>query len=154
MATTKIWPIHGNLSCVIDYISNPEKTVGDDEIYKLLHYVSNEKKTAGEDAGSKEKVMFVTTLNIVGDPAEAMRDTEKRFGKTGGVTIYHAYQSFKPGEVTPEICHEIGVKLARKMWGSRYQVVVTSHLDHAHLHNHFAICPVSFIEGKKYNENI
>ena len=63
MATTKIWPIHGNLSCVIDYISNPEKTVGDDEIYKLLHYVSNEKKTAGEDAGSKEKVMFVTTLN-------------------------------------------------------------------------------------------
>lgn len=154
MATTKIWPIHGNLSCVIDYISNPEKTVGDDEIYKLLHYVSNEKKTVGEDAGSKEKVMFVTTLNIVGDPAEAMRDTEKRFGKTGGVTIYHAYQSFKPGEVTPEICHEIGVKLARKMWGSRYQVVVTSHLDHAHLHNHFAICPVSFIEGKKYNENI
>ncbi len=154
MATTKIWPIHGNLSCVIDYISNPEKTVGNDEIYKLLHYVSNEKKTAGEDAGSKEKVMFVTTLNIVGDPAEAMRDTEKRFGKTGGVTIYHAYQSFKPGEVTPEICHEIGVKLARKMWGSRYQVVVTSHLDHAHLHNHFAICPVSFIEGKKYNENI
>ena len=27
----------------------------------------------------------------------------------------------KPDEVTPEQCHETGLKLAREMWGDKYQ---------------------------------
>ena len=132
MATTKIWPIHGNISTVLTYITNPEKT-GEryDEFHKLLHYMTDPEKTSDRE---HERTLYITPLNCTGDPAESMKETARRFGKTGGVTVYHAYQSFKPGEVTPEQCHEIGVKLARKMWADRYQVVVTSHLDHAHLH--------------------
>jgi hypothetical protein len=43
--------------------------------------------------------------------------TVYKFGKTDGVVALHAYQSFREGEVTPEQCHEIGVALARKVWG-------------------------------------
>ena len=42
---------------------------------------------------------------------------------------YHAYQSFKPGEVTPELCHQLGVELAKRMWGDEYQVLVAAHFN-------------------------
>ena len=57
-------------------------------------------------------------------------------------------------EVTPEIAHEIGVKLANEMWGDRFQVVVSTHLNTKHLHNHFVINSVSFKDGKKYYSNL
>ena len=127
MATTKIWPIHGNISTVLTYITNPEKT-GEryDEFHKLLHYMTDPSKTSDRE---HERTLYITPLNCTGDPAESMKETARRFGKTGGVTVYHAYQSFKPGEVTPEQCHEIGVKLARKMWGDKYQVLVATHFN-------------------------
>ena len=59
------------------------------------------------------------------------------------------YQSFLPNEVTPEIAHEIGVKLANELWGDRFQVIVTTHLNTKSLHNHFVINSVSFKDGKK-----
>ena len=77
--------------------------------------------------------------------------TKQRYGKEDNYIAWHGYQSFKPGEVTPERCHEIGVKLAQEMWGDRFQVIVTTHLDKGHLHNHFCFNSVSFRDGKKYN---
>jgi len=68
-----------------------------------------------------------------------MRAVQKRFGKTDGVVALHAYQSFREGEVTPEQCHEIGVALARKVWGKRFQVLVATHMNTDNLHNHFVI---------------
>lgn len=65
---------------------------------------------------------------------------------------YHGYQSFAPGEATPELAHEIGVKLATRLWGDRYQVIVATHLDKEnHLHNHFVVNTVSFVDGIKYH---
>ena len=75
------------------------------------------------------------------------------YGKENGILAFHAYQSFNEGEVTPEIAHEIGVKLANEMWGDRFQVVVSTHLNTKHLHNHFVINSVSFKDGKKYYSN-
>jgi relaxase/mobilisation nuclease domain len=64
---------------------------------------------------------------------------------------YHGYQSFAPGEATPEMAHEIGLRLAKKLWGERYQVLVATHLDKEnHLHNHFVLNTVSFIDGIKF----
>ena len=83
-----------------------------------------------------------------------MTAVKERFGKAGGNQAYHAYQSFKPGEVTPEQCHEIGVNLAKTLWGDRFQIIVTTHLDKSHLHNHLVINSVSFKDGKKFNDNI
>ena len=70
------------------------------------------------------------------------------FGKEGGILAFHGEQSFKEGEVTPELAHEIGVKLAEEMWGERFQVIVTTHLNTKHIHNHFLLNSVSFKDGK------
>lgn len=76
------------------------------------------------------------------------------YGKENGILAFHAYQSFNKGEVIPEIAHEIGVKLANEMWEDRFQVVVSTHLNTRHLHNHFVINSVSFKVGKKYYSNL
>ncbi|MBR2590725.1 MAG: relaxase/mobilization nuclease domain-containing protein [Clostridia bacterium] len=67
---------------------------------------------------------------------------------------YHGYQSFEVGEVTPEEAHEIGKETARRMWGDRFQVLVTTHLNTDNLHNHFVINATSFKDGKKYRNQI
>jgi hypothetical protein len=77
------------------------------------------------------------------------------FGKTEGVVAYHGYQSFAPGDIKagliPEMAHEIGVKLAERLWGERFQVIVATHLDKVgHLHNHFVLNNVSMVDGRKY----
>lgn len=53
-----------------------------------------------------------------------MQKIKKFYGKEDGVIAYHGYQSFAPGEATPEIAHEIGVKLAQRLWGDRYPASV------------------------------
>lgn len=81
-----------------------------------------------------------------------MLATKKMYDKTDGIIGFHAYQSFKEGEVTPDIAHEIGVKLAQEMWND-YEVVVATHQNTNHIHNHFIINSVSFKTGIKYNNN-
>ncbi|MEE0931227.1 MAG: relaxase/mobilization nuclease domain-containing protein, partial [Acutalibacteraceae bacterium] len=84
---------------------------------------------------------------------DEMNSVQERFGKTSGNIAYHAYQSFKTGEVTPELCHKIGVELARKMWGSEYQVLVATHFNTGTYHNHFVVNSVNMWTGKKFNCN-
>lgn len=99
--------------------------------------------------------MYVDGINTVPETAEkSMMAVKQRYGKENGTMAYHVIQSFAPGEVTPETAHEIGIKLAEKMWGDRFEVVVSTHLDHEHIHNHFVFNSVSFVDGKKYNDNI
>ena len=66
---------------------------------------------------------------------------------------FHAFQSFAKGEVTPEIAHQIGIRLANELWGDRFEVVVTTHLNTNCIHNHFCLNSVSFKDGKKYYDN-
>ena len=96
---------------------------------------------------------FVSGVNCFpGTAREEMMAVKRRYGKENGTVAYHGYQSFAPGETTPEIAHEIGVKLAQRLWGDRYQVLVATHLDHEnHLHNHFVVNTVSFADGIKYH---
>ena len=149
MATTKIWPVRDSLKRVVDYASNPEKTT-DDDLASVIRYAMNGSKTVSEN----EKACYVTGVNCFAETAlEEMLNVQSHFGKTGGNVAYHCYQSFKPGEVTPEQCHQLGVELARRMWGDKYQVLVATHLDREHLHNHLVVCSVSFIDGKKFNDN-
>ena len=146
MATTKLWHIQGRLKDLVDYVENPEKTVkpGLQDFFNVFSYTQNPDKTAGGQ--------FVTAINCQKDIAlQQMILTKHRYGKEDGYIAWHGYQSFKPGEVTPEQCHALGVELARQMWGDRFQVIVTTHLDKNHLHNHFCINSVSFKDGGKYN---
>ena len=149
MATTKIWTVKANLKCALDYAANPEKTDVND-LENVISYAMNGEKTAG----SNERSCYVTGVNCFAETAlDEMLSTQKHFGKTSGNVAYHCYQSFKPGEVTPEQCHRLGVELAESMWGDKYQVLVATHLDRDHLHNHLVCCSVSFIDGKKFNDN-
>ena len=146
MATTKLWHIQGRLKDLVDYVENPEKTVkpGLQDFFNVFSYAQNPDKTADGQ--------FVTAVNCQKDIAlQQMILTKQHYGKEDGYIAWHGYQSFKPGEVTPEQCHALGVELARQMWGDRFQVIVTTHLDKEHLHNHFCVNSVSFKDGGKYN---
>lgn len=147
MATTSLWHIKGKLRDLIDYVENPDKTNLDDSLQDFVNVFSydiNPNKTNNKE--------FVTAINCLKEIAlQQMIMTKQQFNKSDKYIAWHGYQSFKPDEVTPELCHEIGVKLARQMWGDRFQVIVSTHLDKDHLHNHFCFNSVSFLDGKKYN---
>ena len=151
MATTGLWPVRGKLKDIIDYAENPDKTTAkeylDDDLYYALRYVENDGKT--------DKKMYVTALNCSKSAAyEQMTAVKRKYGERGKVVAYHGYQSFQSGEVMPEEAHRIGVETARRMWGDRFQVVVTTHLNTDNLHNHFVINSVSFKDGGKYRNSI
>ena len=74
------------------------------------------------DVDAKARQMVEDTITRMA--RQQMELTKQQFGKTGGTVAFHAYQSFRPGEVTPEQCHAIGVELAKRVWGDRFQVLV------------------------------
>ena len=151
MATTSIWSIKNNLKQSINYIINPEKTINEDygkNTYNYLELSSN------KDYNFKnEKTHYVSCLNCSEtDPHKDMKFTKERYFKTDGILAFHAYQSFKEGEISANIAHEIGVEFAEEMFRD-YEVVVATHQNTNHIHNHFIINSVSFKTGKKYNNN-
>ena len=150
MAVTKIWPIKGRLRNVIDYTVNPEKTFNPDYTFEELQALKDVIDYAME-SDKTEKQFYVTGVNCTaGFAREQIVNTKRLFKKEDGILAFHGYQSFKPGEVTPELAHEIGIKLAEKLWGDRFEVVVSTHLDKHHLHSHFVLNSVSFVDGKKF----
>lgn len=150
MAATRIWSIKGRLDSVINYVTNPAKTDGnrytDTELQALTDVIDY-----AEDGAKTHNKVYVSGINLSPDIArDQMVMTKLQFGKTDKILAYHGYQSFLPGEVTPDVAHEIGIKLAERLWGDRFQVLVTTHLDHEHIHNHFCLNSVSFMDGKKF----
>lgn len=102
--------------------------------------------------GEKTKnKLFVSGINCMPDTAFLeMTNVKKQFFKIGGIECFHGYQSFVEGEVTPEQAHEIGVKLAEELWGDKFQVVVSTHINTDNIHNHFVLNSVSFLDGKRF----
>ena len=148
MATVGIWSVKNNLSRVIDYVSDEKKV--DEQTFKDLH---NELEYISDDYKTEEK-KYVTGINCsTNNACKEMKEIKKIFQKEDGIIAFHAYQSFKEGEVTPELAHNIGIQRAEEMWGDRFQVVVATHLNTNHIHNHFVINSVSFVDGKKYYDN-
>ena len=146
MATTSLWKIKGRLKDLMEYVENPAKTQKAElqDFFNAMEYARNPEKT--------EREYYVTAINCLKEIAlQQMILTKEQFGKKDGIIAWHGYQSFKPGEVTAEECHAIGIETAKAMWGEDYQVIVTTHLDKDHLHNHFLLNSVSFRTGKKYN---
>jgi hypothetical protein len=122
IATTKIWAIKGDVRSLVKYVENPEKTADTEmrDLHAVFDYATRNDKT--------EQKLFVSGLNCLPEIAiQQMIEVKKQFGKTDKILAFHAIQSFKPGEVTPQECHEIGMALAREMWGDRFQVIVATH---------------------------
>ena len=111
----------------------------------LIRYVINPKKT--------DEQVFVSSVGCVPETAaRTWMDTKRRFGRVDGVQAYHLIQSFKPGEITPELAHEIGNRFAQKYLDG-YEVIVGTHVDKAHVHNHIIFNSVSDRDGHKYHSS-
>lgn len=129
---------------------------------RLISYVTNEKKT--------EKTL-VTGLNCSANAFEAYEDMKFGFEMFSGerffkrsiksetaksekqkIRLHHYIQSFKPGEVTPEEAHQIGVEWAERVFGKKAVVLCATHTDRGHIHNHFAVCPYD-MDGKHWHAN-
>ena len=154
MAVSKIWKVTARLDRVINYAVNPEKTDARSytpEQYQsladVLRYAKDEEKT--------EREFYVDGINCNASTARDQFVTVKeQFGKPDGIQAYHGYLSFKDEpNITPELAQKIGVEFAQKVWGDRFQVVVTTHLNTKHLHCHFVVNSVSFVDGKRMQNN-
>ncbi len=149
MAVTSIWPVKGRVSKVIEYARNPEKTIEYSEP-SALHAVGDVIEYAADEIKTERRA-YVTGINC--DESHAIEQfirTKQFWGKTEGRMCYHGYQSFKADEVTAETAHEIGVKLAKELWGDRFEVLVATHCNTGHYHNHFVLNSVSLMDGKKF----
>jgi len=113
---------NSSLKGIIKYVKDIEKT--------------NDKIISGKDC---------TSTNVL----NKMICTKKVWGKTDKRQYHHIIQSFLPGEVSKELAHKVGIKLAEKEFTS-YEVLIATHIDRDHYHNHLIINSVSFADGKKY----
>ena len=150
MAVTSIWPIKGRVDKVINYARNPEKT-HDKEKLSELHEIEGVVEYAADEMKT-EKRAYVTCLHLHSEEtaAQEFMETKRLMHNEGGRSCYHGYQSFKADEVDADTAHSIGVALARELWGDRFQVVIATHCNTGHYHNHFVINSVSDVDGKKF----
>ena len=116
----------------------------------VIEYCLQQKKVADEDSGRR----LVIGVNCSGENAfTEFMATKTAHHKKGGMNFYHYVQSFLPAEsVTAEQVHEIGLAFAKKAWPG-HEVLVTTHTDVAHLHNHFVINSVHHENGRKLRQN-
>lgn len=141
MAYDKIIAIHSRLDKCLDYALNKEKT----DLQMALEYIGNPEKNKDKSG------ILASALNCNLETAcQEMQATKKRWSKEGGVLAYHLIHAFAPGEVTPEQAHRLGLEFASRLLGGRYEAVISTHLDKAHLHCHIVFNSVSFLDGKKY----
>ena len=127
MAITKIHPIKSTLNLAISYIVNGEKT--DEQILVTTH------KCHQETAHTQ----FLRTRNDA--------------GTNGTVLARHLIQSFLPGETSPEMAHQIGLELCKKVLKYEYEYVLSTHIDKGHIHNHIIFNNVNMVTGKCYQSN-
>lgn len=111
----------------------------------IINYVLKPKKT-------EEKLVTGFGCDIP-RAFEMMMETKNLFGKLTGRQYYHAVQSFAPNEnITPAQAHEVGIKFVeacRKLWG--YELILATHVDRLHIHNHFVWNSVNFVDGHKFH---
>ena len=113
---------------------------------KLINYVGNGDKT--------EEQTLVTCMNCeFKTAARQMMNTKISYSKVEGVQAYHIIQSFMPSEISPSDAHELGVRFAEEFLPG-YEVVVGTHVDKEHIHNHIAFNSVCLGTGKKYTNTM
>lgn len=156
MATTSLWRVRGYIGKVLLYTQNPDKTTQAEPLnvpeQAVRDTLGDVIAYAGREEATNQREL-VWGINCTPENArKEMLAVKVLFGKEDGTIAYHGFQSFREGEVTPEQAHQIGIQLAQELWGDRYQVLVATHLDKAsHIHSHFVINTVSFVDGRKFH---
>ena len=110
---------------------------------KLIAYALNPAKT--------ENGILTAHIHCSdGYAAQEMQLVRKNWDAEQGTQAFHIIQSFAPGEITPEMALQLAQEFAQEHLKG-YQVVIGTHCDHAHIHNHIVFNAVSFMDGKKYH---
>lgn len=127
-------------------IRNKKQTAG--AMLGVLSYVVQAKKTMLDGA------CLVTGSNCVPQASYLeMMTTKQRFQKTDGRQFYHFVQSFsEDDDLTPQEVNAIGLELAQRAFPG-YEVVIATHMDTNHLHNHLVVNSVSCENGRKLHQN-
>ena len=136
MAITSIWSVKGWLGQVVIYVENPDKTenpayygkqgmtaVQAQGLSDVIECAAQTRKTQITDENAVVLRHYVTGINCQPETArDEMTAAKKKFGKEDGVVAYHGIQSFSPEDfragLNPDMAHEIGVKLAKRLWNA------------------------------------
>ena len=115
--------------------------------------ISSTKSTSRAINYAEKRAEEKSALNCDIDYAKSsFKATREMYGKTDGNEGHVVIQSFKPNEVTPEQCNQLGLELAEKI-APNHQVAVYTHNDTDHVHNHIVINSIDLETGKKFNNN-
>ncbi len=140
MPYLKSIPIHSTVNRSLRYILNPEKTE------KLLY-------TASLNCMADWKLGYENMKLVYEQYSKKSFDEPLVKGKKNRVKAIHYIQSFDPAdEISPELAHRIGKAFARKCFGDNVQVVIATHTDKSHIHNHLIINSYG-IDGEKFISN-
>lgn len=115
------------------------------DIRHIIHYVTKKEKTIGKK--------LCSGFNCNADTAvKEMQTTKDLYGKTGGRTYKHFVQSFPPEEeITAEQAHELAKEFVEQCpLFSGFEVLFCTHADKEHIHTHFIVNSVSFVDGHKF----
>lgn len=125
-------------------ISN--KTQNRTAMRNVLDYVMQDYKTV------YNSIKLVSGQNCIPNSAYSeFMATKNQYGKANGVFFKQYVQSFKPNTATPEMIHQIGIETAKYFGG--FEVVVATHIDRDHWHNHFVVNSVNCETGLKIQIN-
>lgn len=128
----------------------PESNQSISAMKAVIDYCLQQKKVADEENGRR----LVSGVNCNGENAfTEFMATKTAHHKKGGMNFYHYVQSFSPNEnISAEQVHKIGLEFVEKAWPG-HEVLVTTHTDAEHLHNHFVINSVHYEKGNKLRQN-
>ena len=114
------------------------------DIKHIINYVTKKEKTIGK------KLCSAYNCNI-DTAAKEMQITKELYNKTKGRTYKHFVQSFPPNEqITPEQAHELAKEFVEQNpLFSDFEVIYATHVDKDHIHTHFVVNSVSFVDGHK-----
>ena len=153
MPTTKIWDVSAHVSKLLAYVANKNKTTME---FENKNFDESERLAAEilglpYDHFATEEKKFVSGINCTPENAKEIMLSLLDDTDSSDIQAYHGYQSFKPNEVTPDVAHAIGVQLANELWGEDFPVIVATHIDKGHVHNHFCLSATGF-SGKRYHD--
>ncbi|MGN1420278.1 MAG: relaxase/mobilization nuclease domain-containing protein [Eubacterium sp.] len=120
---------------------------------QILDYCTDDKKVV--DNSERKYVSGVNCTAV--DPYSEFMLTKKAYpsdNRNGQKDryFYHYYQSFSPNDnVTRDLVHQIGIEFAKRAWRNN-EVIVATHLDKDHLHNHFVINGIDLETGKRLRQ--
>ena len=140
MATTRLIPMHVIKGQTVAHT-----------VHERLSYAINPEKT---NSGQLVKAYGCEPETAAGEMLLCKKEYETYIGrseeKKSDIVLYQIRQSFKPGEITPERAQEIGYELAMSFTKGKYQFVVATHTDHAHIHNHIIFNSTSIDHTQKF----